>query len=525
MGGMVSAGEDNDELVDNLVDAGAVRSVRVETALRLIDRGRYYLPDERSAAYKDTAWRSNEGQGLLHISAPCIYANVLEELQLSPGHSFLNIGSGTGYLSTVAGVLIGSTGVNHGIELHKEIVDYAEKCLSETLASSEAIDFSDFAIPQFVTGNALLLDPSLMGGYDRVYCGAGVSERYHRFICSFVRVGGICVLPFGDELQKVTRTAMDSFDVEVVTSVTFASMIEPTAAAIGSGATVVLPERRPHRLLSSCRWAVRAAVRAQLQSKLHVEIRCRSKDCPPPKSDDDHGREVTRRRPRRRPLLMLAPDLSDDDADDVISQRRRVLRQRFFAAIADPGRVSPPAQAPLADEAGDAADEGTMFAVRVSTSESEGQVVIESDDDDGTSGEESTDDLESIQAMINIGALLEEAAEISQLAATTSEEADPSPRTSSKRSLSESSTLSHNSGAPSACKRRMPSERRKEVMEREAEKSKKQELRRKERLQQTEQLRNFSTQMVAELHQLPVTDKLRDYLSFGRLCRGDEIPN
>jgi hypothetical protein len=34
MGGIVSAGEDNDELVDNLVEAGAVRSARIEKALR-----------------------------------------------------------------------------------------------------------------------------------------------------------------------------------------------------------------------------------------------------------------------------------------------------------------------------------------------------------------------------------------------------------------------------------------------------------------------------------------------------------
>lgn len=73
--------------------------------------------------------------------------------------------------------------MNHGIELHKEVVEHAEKCLEETLASAASIDYSDFCIPQFVVGNALLLDPSLMGTYDRVYCGAGVSPRYHRFIC------------------------------------------------------------------------------------------------------------------------------------------------------------------------------------------------------------------------------------------------------------------------------------------------------------------------------------------------------
>lgn len=42
------------------------------------------------------------------------------------------------------------------------------------------------------------------------------------------------------QLQKVTRTSLEDFDIEVVTSVTFASMIEPSPSAIGSGVTIAL---------------------------------------------------------------------------------------------------------------------------------------------------------------------------------------------------------------------------------------------------------------------------------------------
>lgn len=62
----------------------------------------------RNIAYKDLAWKSDSGSpGRIHISAPCIYGNVLECLDLQEGNSFLNVGSGTGYLNTVAGYLLG----------------------------------------------------------------------------------------------------------------------------------------------------------------------------------------------------------------------------------------------------------------------------------------------------------------------------------------------------------------------------------------------------------------------------------
>ena len=103
MGGAVSAGEDNDELIDNLVEADYIKSPYIEKVFRAVDRADYYLPDHRESAYKDLAWK----HGNIHLSAPCIYSEVMESLQLEKGMSFLNLGSGTGYLSTLVGLVIG----------------------------------------------------------------------------------------------------------------------------------------------------------------------------------------------------------------------------------------------------------------------------------------------------------------------------------------------------------------------------------------------------------------------------------
>lgn len=52
MGGAVSSGRDNDELIDNLIDADYIKTKQTENIFRAVDRGNYYVPEQRSAAYK-----------------------------------------------------------------------------------------------------------------------------------------------------------------------------------------------------------------------------------------------------------------------------------------------------------------------------------------------------------------------------------------------------------------------------------------------------------------------------------------
>lgn len=153
MGGAVSSGYDNDNLIDNLREAEYIRTSCVERAFRAVDRADYFLPHARYTAYKDLAWRS----GHFHISAPCIYSEVMERLCLEPGLSFLNLGSGTGYLSTMIGLILGSNGINHGIEIYDDVIEYAIKKLDDFKKYSGAIDEYDFCEPKFKQGKNTIL--------------------------------------------------------------------------------------------------------------------------------------------------------------------------------------------------------------------------------------------------------------------------------------------------------------------------------------------------------------------------------
>ena len=200
MGGTVSHGVDNNDLVTKLCLTDSIKSPKVEFAFRAIDRGLYFPEERRNLAYRDLAFKS----GTLHLSAPCIYCEVVEGLELKEGLSFLNIGSGTGYLSTLAGLLLGPHGTNHGVEICEDLVNFAQVKLQGFLdGTMPNILGVEFCEPEFVVGDGLYIDPCYRR-YDRVYCGAAVDVKYESYMRSLLKVGGILVMPFHDTVSNKT---------------------------------------------------------------------------------------------------------------------------------------------------------------------------------------------------------------------------------------------------------------------------------------------------------------------------------
>ncbi|XP_010884143.1 protein-L-isoaspartate O-methyltransferase domain-containing protein 1 [Esox lucius] len=256
MGGAVSAGEDNDDLIDNLKEAQYIRTERVEQAFRAIDRGDYYLDGYRDNAYKDLAWK----HGNIHLSAPCIYSEVMEALKLQKGLSFLNLGSGTGYLSTMVGLIIGPFGVNHGVELHTDVVEYAKEKLDDFIKNSDSFDKFEFCEPVFVVGNCLEIS-SDSHQYDRIYCGAGVQKDHENYMKVLLKVGGVLVMPIEDQLTQITRTGQCSWESKNILAVSFAPLVQQNRAEGSKPDAVELPPVMVRSLQDLSRIYIRRTLR------------------------------------------------------------------------------------------------------------------------------------------------------------------------------------------------------------------------------------------------------------------------
>ncbi|XP_064242236.1 protein-L-isoaspartate O-methyltransferase domain-containing protein 1 isoform X1 [Passer domesticus] len=296
MGGAVSAGEDNDDLIDNLKEAQYIRTESVEQAFRAIDRGDYYLEGYRDNAYKDLAWK----HGNIHLSAPCIYSEVMEALKLQPGLSFLNLGSGTGYLSTMVGLILGPFGINHGIELHSDVVEYAKEKLESFIKYSDSFDKEllvavcelaavqqlahqlrqaggehctarfEFCEPAFVVGNCLEI-ASDSHQYDRIYCGAGVQKDHENYMKILLKVGGILVMPIEDQLTQILRTGQNTWESKNILAVSFAPLVQPNRNDNGKHDTVGLPPCAVRNLQDLARIYIRRTLRNFINEEMKAK--------------------------------------------------------------------------------------------------------------------------------------------------------------------------------------------------------------------------------------------------------------
>nr|XP_003462871.1 protein-L-isoaspartate O-methyltransferase domain-containing protein 2 [Cavia porcellus] len=301
MGGAVSAGEDNDELIDNLKEAQYIRTELVEQAFRAIDRADYYLEEFKENAYKDLAWK----HGNIHLSAPCIYSEVMEALDLQPGLSFLNLGSGTGYLSSMVGLIL------------------------------ESLKF-DFCEPSFVTGNCLEISPDC-SQYDRVYCGAGVQKEHEEYMKNLLKVGGILVMPLEEKLTKITRTGPSAWETKKILAVSFAPLVQPCHSESGKSRLVQLPPLAVRSLQD----LARIAIRGTIKKIIHQEALSKSgnglKNTP----------RFKRRRVRRRQMETIVfldkevfasriSNPSDDNSCEDLEEERREEDKTSLEAKPDP---------------------------------------------------------------------------------------------------------------------------------------------------------------------------------------------
>lgn len=179
------------ELVDQLIFAGMLRSPRIIDAMRNVDRRAFMPPAERPAAYVDEPRSIGYGQT---ISQPTTVALMLELLSPDAGHTVLDIGSGSGWTSALLSRIVGPTGSVIGCERVFELAEFGRENCARCQCQNVAIHHTP-----------TVLGASESAPYDRILVSAAAQERVPQELADQLRAPGILVLPVAQSLLQCRK--------------------------------------------------------------------------------------------------------------------------------------------------------------------------------------------------------------------------------------------------------------------------------------------------------------------------------
>ncbi|PIO00603.1 protein-L-isoaspartate O-methyltransferase [archaeon CG10_big_fil_rev_8_21_14_0_10_43_11] len=198
-------------LLEKLLLEGAIRTKRVKTAFERVDRKKFVPPAYKDFAYLDTPVPISFDQT---ISAPHIVAVMTEYLRVKPGNTILEVGAGSGYQSAILLHLLKGKGNLYALERIKELAKMARKNLTTQPYQNVSVITGD--------GSKGL---EKHAPFDRIIVCASAKKVPPKLIQQLA-VGGILVMPLGNELKVYTKHAKKDIHEKTVGFVSFVPLVE-----------------------------------------------------------------------------------------------------------------------------------------------------------------------------------------------------------------------------------------------------------------------------------------------------------
>ena len=136
----------NDRLVDGLVKEGVLRDPRIEAAFRAVDRHWFLPAADLADVYSDRAvvtHRAADGVAISSSSQPALMVRMLEQLEVAPGLTVLEIGTGTGYNAALLGRLVGPEGRVLTVDVDPDVTGPAARHLAAAGADNVTVVTGD----------------------------------------------------------------------------------------------------------------------------------------------------------------------------------------------------------------------------------------------------------------------------------------------------------------------------------------------------------------------------------------------
>ena len=214
----------------DLLKRRGIEDNAVLDAMREVPREHFVSPDYAQSAYDDAPLPIEEGQT---ISQPYIVALMTQALQLKPGDSVLEIGTGSGYAAAVLSYVASRV---YTVERHQSLVRQAR----------ERLEQGGYDNVQVLCGDGTLGWPE-HAPFDGIVVTAGGPEPPSALV-EQLAIGGRLVIPAGESqgeqrLLRLTRVSEDAVETEDLGGVRFVPLIGEQGWE-GEGAQLRQPARK-----------------------------------------------------------------------------------------------------------------------------------------------------------------------------------------------------------------------------------------------------------------------------------------
>ncbi|MDA3958183.1 hypothetical protein [Oceanispirochaeta sp.] len=197
-----------EDLIIHLRHQGVLENPDIEKAFRRINRADFVLPEFTSNPYGDFPLPIGWNQT---ISQPYTVAFMLNLLQIEPGQSVLDIGSGSGWTTALLAAIVGSEGEVLGLERLPELVSFGRGNLAK---------YPDLPARIHPSGP----DPGMPGKkYDRILVSAS-ADHFPEALGNQLKNGGIMVIPVDHSIWTVRRTS-EGLETKTVYGFSFVPLI------------------------------------------------------------------------------------------------------------------------------------------------------------------------------------------------------------------------------------------------------------------------------------------------------------
>lgn len=202
----------NEELVDDLIRGGYLKSPTLIEAFREVDRADFVPEEFKEEAYVNAPLPIGEGQT---ISQPLTVAFMLEHLLPQSGERILDVGAGSGWQAALLAYVVGKKGKVIGIERIEALRKIAVTNLAKYQELKKRI--------------AIFLNDGVKGyeegaPYDKIIAAAAAEEIPAAWK-EQLKVGGIIVAPVGASVVVMKKVTAEEFETREYYGFSFVPLI------------------------------------------------------------------------------------------------------------------------------------------------------------------------------------------------------------------------------------------------------------------------------------------------------------